>query len=48
MAVVLAIGLLVTSYVAQKYRNQRDDLATAWVHSHPEDFPGLAEEVEDD
>jgi hypothetical protein len=44
--IILSVGLLVTAGVAQMYRDQRDNLAAAWMHFHPEDFPDLTESDE--
>lgn len=42
--IVLGIGLIVVGAMAQMYREQRDNLAAAWMHFHPEDFPDLTED----
>lgn len=44
--IILGVGLLVTAGVAQMYREQRDNLAAAWMYFHPEDFPDLTESDE--
>lgn len=46
--VILGIALIVVSGFAQVYRNQRDNLAAAWMYFHPEDFPSLQEKEEDE
>jgi len=38
--------MLATAGVALTYREQRDNLAAAWVHFHPEDFPDMTESDE--
>ena len=42
--IILGAGLLVAAGFAQVYRDQRDNLAAAWMHFHPEDFPDLSED----
>lgn len=42
--IILGVALLVTAGFAQVYRDQRDNLAAAWMHFHPEDFPSLNED----
>lgn len=46
--VILGIALIVVSGFAQVYRNQRDNLAAAWMYFHPEDFPSLQEKEKDE
>lgn len=39
--IILGVALIAVSIAAQTYRDQRDNLAAAWIHYHPEDFPDL-------
>ncbi|HEY6018339.1 MAG TPA: hypothetical protein VIY48_00105 [Candidatus Paceibacterota bacterium] len=45
--IILGVALVTVGGMAQHYREQRNNLAAAWVHEHPEDFPGL-DEVDDE
>lgn len=36
---ILGAGMLACAVMAVIYREQRDNLAAAWVYFHPEDFP---------
>lgn len=42
--IVLSLAIIALGVTAQVYKNQRDDLAAAWMYFHPEDFPDLVED----
>lgn len=44
--IILAVGMIACAAMAGVYKDQRDNLAAAWIQYHPEDFPDLSESDE--